>query len=73
LDKVYRRKAIMKNCDGFWELSTSHALVLVKAHDPAFCDIVFEFARVSGSKWRCFGVARSSYFADKLAKIGIVL
>lgn len=71
LDKIYKRKAIVHRCDRFLELSAKHALALVKSKDPRLCDIVFEFDRIRGSKWKCFGVARSSYFDHKLQKEGL--
>lgn len=61
LNKVYRRKEIVGNCHKFIETGDT-AAALVKAHAEPFCDVVFEFAKVSGAKFRCFGVGRADRF-----------
>ena len=61
IDRVYRRKQIVANSDKFVETGDT-AAALVKAHAPPFGDVVYEFVKVSGAKYRCFGVGRADCF-----------
>lgn len=58
IDHVYRRKRIVANCEQFTE-KDDRAVAIVKAHAEPFVDVAFDFQRVSGAKWKCFGVGRA--------------
>ena len=60
IDKVDTRKAILAKASAV-DASGKYTLALMKNESP-FVDVVFEFAQISGAKFKCFALGRADRY-----------
>jgi hypothetical protein len=64
IDRIYRRKQIVAKSRQFKEVG-EYAACIVEPFAPGWNEIAYEFAKVSGNKFKCFGCGRPEYAPKK--------